>query len=54
MCVCVCVGVWMGAYVRACVFYRRNGRGDSPPPSQYVVTNHAKERPDVWVTDPTK
>ncbi|CAI5961143.1 unnamed protein product [Closterium sp. NIES-64] len=25
-----------------------------PPPPLYAVTNHAKERPDVWVSDPTR
>ncbi|CAI5516534.1 unnamed protein product [Closterium sp. Naga37s-1] len=30
-----------------------NERGQSPPPL-YAVTNHAKERPDVWVSDPTR
>ncbi|CAI5482386.1 unnamed protein product [Closterium sp. Yama58-4] len=32
---------------------QRNERGQ-PPPSLYAVTNHAKERPDVWVSDPTR
>ncbi|CAI7882231.1 unnamed protein product [Closterium sp. NIES-53] len=30
-----------------------NERGQ-PPSKLYAVTNHAKERPDVWVSDPTR
>lgn len=32
----------------------RQNKKDDKPPSFYVVTNAAKERPDVWIEQPEK
>jgi hypothetical protein len=34
--------------------YFRQNEKNSKPPSFYVVTNSAKERPDVWIDQPDK
>jgi ATP-dependent DNA ligase len=34
-------------------YFRQNKKNDKPP-SFYVVTNAAKERPDVWIEQPEK
>lgn len=34
--------------------FRKNEHPKKAPPSFYQVTNHSKERPDVWIESPEK
>jgi len=34
--------------------FRKNEHPKKAPPSFYQVTNHSKERPDVWIDSPEK
>ncbi|CAF2331015.1 BnaA10g11190D [Brassica napus] len=35
-------------------YFRKNEQPKKAPPSFYQVTNHSKERPDVWIESPEK
>jgi DNA ligase-4 len=35
-------------------YFRKNEHPKKAPPSFYQVTNHSKERPDVWIDSPEK
>ncbi|CAH2069661.1 unnamed protein product, partial [Thlaspi arvense] len=35
-------------------YFRKNEHPKKAPPSFYQVTNHSKERPDVWIENPEK